>query len=587
MSLTINNNFSILFMGLIIFCAVSQGQGLQLLPYDYIIVGSGSSGSIVADRLSEKGHSVLILEAGKRSIAALGGQDFVGTKGSINPANNEYTPERPITKYDVPLYWQSASITGPRWNIKGAGVAKVVGGGGVHNGMVFQTGRQSDYDSWNVNGWNFTTMKPYLRKLETIMDPHLVGSPNHGHTGRIKVGSKPFDKEGQQFIASCNASGLPFNSDFNQDTRDGCGFFQFNIDEKGERSSPCHEYLVRATKRNNVDLVSEATVIRIKWRTNLLTGKKEACGVEYVEAGSPTNIKLALINLSGEVILAAGALNTPKILMQSGVGNATYLAKYSQQIPTVVSNLPGVGMNLQNHFIVFSVFKYNDTITRPNINELFSLNLAYQTTGAGIFGTPGYSVGAWLRANASTTISETVMIVQPGVIGSTTPFPSMMLGISIAKPAANNHWLELTPNKTGTALDMFMRPPILNFTMLNHPEDVAAMVRGYKEALRILSFPPMSNFVEPMNPPANIDTDVEIEQYIRENINAHEHWCSTAKMGELSDPMAVVDPNLKLIGVKGVRIVDASVIPIIPHSLLHATVMAIAEKASDHILADA
>ncbi|EFA79441.1 choline dehydrogenase [Heterostelium album PN500] len=551
-----------------------------------IKLGSGSSASIVADRLSAKGHTVLVIEAGKRSIGDLGGLDVVGTKGKLDPTSMEYTPERQVTIYDVPLYWQSSSITGGKWGYKGAGIAKLVGGCGVHNGMVFQRGLSSDYDSWNLPGWNWTTMSTYLKKLEKQLDPQLATSDLHGHDGKIKVGSIPFDKEGQQFLASCNASGLPFNSDFQQDFRDGCGYFHFNIDKtKGERSTPAHEYLLDAVNSKRVELLPEATVTRIRWRYDIPSRKYEATGVEFVL--NKYKDKVFTVDASKEVILAAGTLNTPKILLQSGVGNSTYLNQYRDKIPMVVSNLPGVGRNLQNHFLFFSVYQYSDVNSRPTMYDLFSLDLAYKSQGAGIFGTPGYSVGVWLRGNSTKEKSaENVMIVQPGVIGTTTPFPSVSLGISIGKPEPNNHWLDLSTNQSGSKIDFFMRPPNINFTLLNNPLDVQKMVRGFKEAKRIMSFPPMSTLMTPAVPPPTATSDADLEAYIRANINAHEHWCGTSKMGLTSDPMSVVDPRLKVIGVRGVRVVDASVIPIIPDSLVHATVMAIAEKASDLILED-
>ncbi|EGG23083.1 choline dehydrogenase [Cavenderia fasciculata] len=565
---------------------ISVGSSSLFLVYDFIVVGSGSSGSIITDRLSEKGYSVLVLEAGKKSIAGLGGEDYVGTRGTLNPKNNEYTANRPVTAFDVPLYWQKASITGPRWDIQGAQVAKMIGGCGVHNGMVFQRGKTDDYDDWGVPGWNWTTMEPYFKKVYTIMDSHLVSSNKHGHQGKIKVGTRPFDQEGRNFLLSCNSSGLPYNNDFNgNEFRDGCGYWQFNINDKGERSTPAHEYLTNATKRQNVQLLTSVTVLRVRWRYNIILAKYEASGVEFILTNNPTQVYY--IQCAKEVILTAGALNTPKILMNSGVGDAAQLAQYTQHIPTLIKHLPGVGRNLLNHFLIFTIHHYNDTSDeRPTMYDLFGIDLQYSTMGTGIFATPGYSVGAWLRPNGTGGEAENVMLIQPGVIGQSVPFKAISMAISISKPQPNNHYLTLNTNQTGSRIDFFQRPPLLNFTLLNKQQDIDTLVRGFKEARRILSHPPMSNYVAQVVPPANVVSDADIEDFVKSSAVSHEHWSGTAKMGTEFDPMAVVDNKLRVIGVRGLRVCDASVFPKLPHSLIHATVMTVAEKAADIIIDD-
>eukprot|EP01132_Coremiostelium_polycephalum_P001211 gene1211-1528_t len=552
-----------------------------LSTYDFIIVGAGLSGGIIADRLSEKGFSVLILEAGGISNGDLGGTDIIGTKGTID-SSNTYIPDRLLSKYEVPAFWQSASINGPRWDIKGAQVGKIVGGSGAHNGMVFQRGKMVDYNNWGVPGWDWNGILPYFLKSEKILDPHLENSTIHGHNGPIKVQTKPFDKEGENFIESALNAGLPFNTDFNQDQRDGVGYFQFNINEKGERSSSTNEYLSRALKRSCVELVDSVTVTRIIWRYNMILQKYEAMGVEFVKTKTPTIPYRSYV--FKEVILTAGALNTPKILLHSGIGDQTQLSKYSAHIPNVIKHLSGVGKNLQNHFLVFTVWKYDGPCTKPNLNDLYSLNKEYSTSGTGFLSTPGYSVGAWLRPNSTANEGENVMMVFPGALGSSLPFPTITIGISISYPQPSNHSLELTNVTSGPSTDFFLRPQKLNFDYLSNDLDVQTLVRGFKEVRRILSFPPMSNITSQFVPPPEIDTDQEIEAFVRQTTVAHEHWSSTCKMGLETDPTSVVDPNLRVIGVKGVRIADSSIMPKIPHSLVQATVVAIAEKAASIIL---
>ncbi|GAM19215.1 hypothetical protein SAMD00019534_023900 [Acytostelium subglobosum LB1] len=553
--------------------------------YDYIVVGAGSAGSIVATRLAQNGSTVLVIDGGEGSTVEVGGKDVVGTQGTLSPSNT-YTPVSTFTKYDVPLYWSAAYITGLKWDITGASVAKVTGGCGMHNGMVFQRGLESDYNNWGVTGWNWSSMFPYFLKIETILDPSLSTSTLHGHSGPINVGTHPFDQEGNDFISSCSAAGLPFNPDFQNNTRDGCGYFQFNIDPTGIRSSPFHKYLKPAlvTYSSTLKLLTQVTVLKVNFIKACTSCIPNAASVTVSFNGNGT---VSTITCNKEIILSAGALNTPKILLNSGIGNATYLATYSSVIPTVYSNLPGVGRNLQNHFLAFTVWSYNATSNRPTFYDLFTQSLFFETSGAGILGTPGFSVGAWLRPNATAVgVSENVMLILPGVLGTTTPFQALSIGVSISRPAPNNHFIQLNADQSGTANAFYLRSPDLHFTLLNKQADVDTLVRGIQESRRIMSFAPMNGRAAPVIP-APDQTTAELATWVQANAIAHDHWCCTAKMSSTpSDTMAVVDNHLRVLGVKKLRVIDASVMPTIVDSLVHATVMAIAEAGADYVIAD-
>ncbi|KYQ91000.1 choline dehydrogenase [Tieghemostelium lacteum] len=560
---------------------------LLLKNYDYVIVGGGSSGCILALRLSaDSSNKVLLIESGSRSTGYFHGPDVIGTKGTLDGTTNTYTASRKLTKYEVPLYWQSASITGTKWNYAPSGIPKILGGSGTHNGMVFQRGVQADYNNWGVTDWSWTDVKPYFEKVEKILDSDLSGSGNHGHSGLIQVKEVgPFDSEGTNFLTSCDNAGLPFNSDFNSNTRDGCGYFQFNINSDGERSSPVQEYLETASTRSNLDILIDATVVKVNIEIELLTGNKVAKGVQFFRNNDPTTFYNA--KATKEVILSAGALNSPKILLQSGIGNSTYLSGYSSRIPTVYSNLPGVGKNLQNHFLAFTVWNYTQCpIDRPTYYSTFTQDLVYSTTGTGILSTPGYSVGAWLRPNSSYADAENVMLVLPATIGSVTAFQAITLGISISNPAPNSHYLQLSASLGASLSAFYQSAPVISFTLLNQAADVDTLVRGIKESRRIMSYPPMSTLATPVVPDATIDTDLELATWLSTNTHPHDHWVGTAKMGYSNDTNAVVDNHLRVFGIKKLRVIDASIMPKLPHSLVHATVMMIAEKGADIVLAD-
>ncbi|KYR02760.1 choline dehydrogenase [Tieghemostelium lacteum] len=574
----------IIFIVQLFYIGVSYGLlGSILSYYDFIVVGSGVAGGIIVDRLSAQGYNVLLLEAGGPSIAELDGMEYVGTKGTFNPTTMTYKPQRPITKAEVPLYWQTISGIGEKWDIKGAGVGKMIGGSGTHNGMVYQRGVDDDYNNWNVTGWAWNDMLPYFKKVETVLDESLQNDPTRGYSGAIKVKSIPFDVEGSDFIKSCQASGLPLNNNFNQvNYRDGCGYYQFNINQDGERSSTAKEYLVRASKRNNVQVIYRATVTRIKWTFNLLKNRYDATGVEYVKDNQTFTV-----TMKKEIILSAGALNTPKILLNSGVGDGTYLSQYSSQIP-LIKHLPGVGKNLQNHVMVFNTWNYSNCMEdakKPNYYNLFSIDLEYSSAGAGILGTPGYSVGVWLRGNYSVAQTENLAAIFPGSPGGAFKHPVISLAISLAHPT-NIHQVVLSNYTAGEPLINFLQKPSVLLLKPIHNEEVQTLVRGIKESRRILSYPPLVNQVTPFIPDNSYQTDQDLEDWVRSNAINHEHWSASCKMGMVNDPTAVVGPNLKVIGVGKVRVVDASIMPKITHSLVQATVMAIGEKASDLIISD-
>ncbi|KAF2077141.1 hypothetical protein CYY_001526 [Polysphondylium violaceum] len=551
------------------------------LSYDYIVVGSGSAGSIIAERLALSGASVLVIEAGAESSGFFNGPDVVSTKGQLDPSNT-YVANRKLTKYDVPLYWSSAYLNLKKWDIPGATVAKVMGGCGVHNGMVFQRGKEQDYDDWNIPGWKFNDLFPYLKKLYTILDPELQQNALHGHSGRIQVGKREYDVEGSVFLESCKSAGLPFNSDFQNETRDGCGYFQFNINSQGERSSSLHEYLQPASQRPNVDILINAQVTNVIIDKELISQQYYAKGVRYFITTS-TDPSIKSVFARKEVILCAGSLNTPKILMHSGIGSSTYLSAFNVRIPKVYSNLPGVGKNLQNHHLFFMIYQYSQC-SPNNRFPLYNQDLSYSTTGTGIFATPGYSVGAWLRANSSVPEAENVMLLLPGTIGSVTPFPSISIGVGY--PELNEHYVELNRMGIGyTLLDFYRLPPKVNYTPTSKPEDIEKGVRGLKEAHRIMSSSPI-NLVSNIVQPSFVDDDDYLREYVKNSTIGHDHWVGTCKMGLKSDPMAVVDERLKVIGIKKLRVVDGSVIPRIPFGLVHATIMTIAEKAADLIIQD-
>jgi choline dehydrogenase-like flavoprotein len=365
---------------------------------DYIIVGGGTSGLVLANRLTEDPNvNVIVLEAGSHaSQTSVGGTMYAMPNMNVN--GNTFSAAPSLTIYDVPSYWTTAywNIPGYSWTIPDVHLAKVLGGCSTCNAMFFQRGAKQDFERWNVEGWGWDDMLHYYKKVETnVAHPN---SPLHGTSGPITVSNAAYvDELSLRFLNACIAAGNAANPDFNGESREGCGFAQVNI-KNGIRDSAASAYLAPILNRSNLKIMLGATVTKVLFRN----GKPpRAVGVEYKQDG-----KLKTIRAKREVILTGGAINTPKLLLLSGIGSKSQLESHGIK---VVSDLPGVGRNLGNHAIAIMIFD------NPNAqyNTLVSSVMQYAMNKSGPIGSPGYSILAFLKTKSG-ALPDVIIVYGPG-----------------------------------------------------------------------------------------------------------------------------------------------------------------------------
>ena len=527
---------------------------------DFVIVGSGSAGSALAARLSEDGkHSVLVLEYGGTDMGP-----FIQMPAALSYPMN-------MKRYD----WGFASEPEP--HLGGRRLAtprgKVVGGSSSINGMVYVRGHARDFDHWaetGATGWSFADVLPYFKRMETWHDGGHGGDPAwRGTDGPLHVTRGPRKNPlFHAFVEAGRQAGFETTGDYNGEKQEGFGPMEQTV-WKGRRWSTANAYLKPALKRDNVDLYR-----CLARRVVIENGR--AVGVE-VERGGRTEI----VRARREVILSASSINTPKMLMLSGIGPAAHLAEHGI---AVVADRPGVGGNLQDHLEVYIQQASTQPITLYKHWNIFGKALAgaewlFFKTGLGA--SNQFESAAFVRS-------------RPGVDYPDIQYHFLPIAVRYdGKAAAEGHGFQahVGPMRSPSRGRISLRsadpnePPKIVFNYMSKQEDwidFRRCVRLTREILAQKAFDPFRG--KEIQPGSNVQSDDEIDGFIRDHAESAYHPCGTAKMGRASDPNAVVDPELKVIGVEGLRVADSSIFPRITNGNLNAPSIMVGEKAADHIL---
>lgn len=526
---------------------------------DFIVVGAGSAGSVIATRLTESGRfKVLLLEAGAPSRNPWINVPIGYAKTFRNDTVNWNYQTEPEPDLDGRrIFW-------PR--------GKVIGGSGAINGLIHIRGLPSDFDQWRdagCAGWGWSDVLPWFQKTES----HYLGDTAlHGGHGPLSV-RKPPDRSHlcETVIAAGVRYGLKRNEDFNGEHQEGIGYYDLTINS-WRRSYSGRDYLKRVKNRTGLEIVTGAHVLRV-----LLDGLR-AVGVEYRDRFG----KLRKVFCSREVVLCAGAVNTPQILMLSGVGPSDHLKSHGIA-PTGVGE--GVGDNLQDHLQVRIIVKTRDVITLNDVlgstwrKAGMALQYLLFRRGPMIHG-PGY-VGMFMRSTAQQSRANAQVFMSPFSVGATGEPPH---GFSAFSLLITNSW----PSSRGTIRlrdGDAATPPVIRANYLSTADDRQFYVDGIRRLRELVATAPLSDIVEDEFWPGHCaQSDADILDYVRQKASTLFHPLGTCRMGV--DPAAVVDPRLRLCGINGLRVADASIMPMMISGNINAAVLMIAERAADWILSD-
>jgi choline dehydrogenase len=526
--------------------------------FDYVIVGAGSAGCVLADRLTADGrNAVLVLEVGgsDRSI-------FIQMPSALSiPMGME--------KYDWRYYTEPEPGLGGRRLHTPRG--KVLGGSSSINGLVYVRGNARDFERWEAEGatgWNYASVLPYFRRAEARASG---GDEYRGDSGPLQTRygtlTNPLHAA---WLEAGRQAGYPASADINGRQQEGFGLLDMTVGRDGRRSSAANAYLHPAMRRPNLAVRPHARALRV------LFEDRRAVGVEY-RRGSATHA----VRARREVIVSAGSINSPQLLKLSGVGPAAELREHGI---AVVHDLPGVGENLQDHIEFYFQVACTQPITLYSQMGLFArarIGLRWLLLKDGLGATNHFETGGFIRSRPE--------VPYPDIQYHFLPLAVTYDGSSLAKEhgfqahvgpmrSKSRGWVRLASN------DPFAKPRI-RFNYLGHPDDLVefrACVRLTRRVFAQAAFDPYRG--REIQPGADVTTDAQIDGFVRAKVESAYHPSCSCRMGSRSDPLAVVDPDARVIGVEGLRVVDSSIMPSITTGNLNAPTIMLAEKLADRIL---
>ena len=528
--------------------------------YDYVIVGAGSAGCVLAARLSEDPKAkVLILEAGGKDDDPLVRMPLGFLKAMLNPAYNWGYMSEPEA------HLENRRLMAPR--------GRLLGGSSSINGMFYMRGHPRDYDTWRqmgCEGWGYADVLPYFKRMETSWRGE---GKYHGGSGPLHVA--PIDTRKllhQPLMETAPLVGYPVSDDISGVQPEGFSKGEVTIDKKGRRSSASWAYLHPAMSRPNLTVETGALTSRV------LIDHGRATGVEYTQNGQRKQAHAAR-----EVILAGGVYNSPQLLMLSGIGPADDLHAHGI---TPVVDLPGVGKNLSEHPNVMMQFAAKAPVTflrELRYDRAMLSTVQWYLFGTGPFATQINSCNIVIRTAPELETPDIQLMCNPVRMDADLWFPGLtkvlehhfQVGVVLLHPHSRGR----VTLRSASPLD----PPKIFMNIMKEPAEFEIMRRGIREARRIYRTGPQGELTgKEIVPGVEADSDEALDAFIRRACSVTQHPVGTCSMGMGAE--AVVDPQLRVIGVEGLRVADASIMPTVPGANTNASAIMIGEKASDLIL---
>ncbi len=529
---------------------------MKPMQADFVIVGSGSAGAVMADRLSADGkHSVIVVEYGGTDIGP-----FIQMPAALSYPMN-------MSRYD----WGYESEPEP--HLGGRRLAcprgKVIGGSSSINGMVYVRGHARDYDNWDeqgAKGWAYKDVLPYFERMESS---HGGQDGWRGTNGPLHVTRGPRKNPlYHAFVEAGQQAGFEMTEDYNGEKQEGFGPMEMTV-HNGRRWSAANAYLKPALKRPNLTMVNGLA------RRVLFEGKR-ATGIEIARGSS-----IETITANREVILAASSINSPKLLKLSGIGPADELARHGID---VLADRPGVGANLQDHLELYIQQECTQPISLYSKLNLFSkglIGLEWLLFKSGLGATNHFESAAFLRSKAGVEYPDIQYHFLPVAIRYDGKAPAKSHGFQA-------HVGPMRSKSRGSVTLRSADPndaPVIQFNYMSHEDDWA----DFRHCIRLTrnifgqdAFTPYRG--REISPGDDVASDEALDAFISEAVESAYHPSGTCRMGAADDTMAVVDPECRVIGVEGLRLADSSIFPRIPNGNLNGPSIMVGEKASDHIL---